>query len=147
MKIILLENFPKLGKKNEIVEVAEGYARNYLIPKKIGIYASINALRELDEILKKEKYEHDLLEQKAFEKCIKIETLGEITIKVSSQNGKMFGSVTSKDIAKELEKYNIEVDKKDIILEKPIKTFGNYQITIKLFEKLKANLNIAVAFE
>lgn len=145
MKLVLLEDVKSLGKKGDIVEVNEGYARNFLVPKKLGVAATPANLNTLK--LQKANAEKIAAEQLAeakdmADKLAKIQlTLG---IK-GGENGKAFGSVSGKEIAEELkDKYDIEIDKKKIVLPEAIKNFGNYDITIKLHKDVQGHLKLAV---
>lgn len=133
MKVVLLKDVPKIGKKGEIKNVSDGYARNYLIPKKLALVAT-------PEVLKKIEKEKQLKAEK--EKQLKEENLNllkqlqkqlyKVAVKAGS-SGKLFGALTSADIAKIIsEKSGYEIDKKWVILEKPIKELGLYDITLKL---------------
>ena len=134
MKIILTDDVKKIGKKGEVVNVKQGYFRNFILPKK------------LDEHLKQVKEEEDKNIKEAKENKEKIEKT-DITIKVKAgENGKLFGSITNMDIKKALDKKNIEVDKKKI--EKAdIDSLGKYEVTIKLYQQISAKLKVNVEAE
>ncbi len=145
MKVILLDNVKGVGKKDEVINVNDGYARNFLFPKKLAVEANDGNLSKLkskqdSKAFKKGEDKKQALELK--------EKLSKITLKIfvkAGENGKIFGGVTSKDIADKLkESYNIEVDKKKIDLKETIKTIGVFNIEIKLFEDVIANLKINV---
>ena len=125
MEVILLEDVKSLGKKGEIVKVSDGYARNYVLPKKLGVEATSKNLNELklkkanEEKVAKQKLE----EARAFAKVLE-ESSVELKMK-SGEGGRTFGSISSKEIAQEAKKQlNFELDKKKIILDEPIKTLG-----------------------
>ena len=146
MKVILLEDVKSLGKKGDIVEVSNGYARNNLLPKKLAAEATAKNLNDLK--LKKandEKIELEKLNSASFlAEQLKTKTVV-CGIKVGS-NGKSFGSVSSKEIAAELERqHGIEIDKKDVVLKDAIKTVGEYEVKIKLHPKVTATLKVVVA--
>lgn len=148
MKVILLEDIKAMGKKGQVIEVKEGYARNYLLPKKLAVEANQGNMKELDrqKQIKSQKAEKELQEAKKLAEKINAVTL---TLKVKSgENGKLFGAVTSKDIAEKLAKNNkISLDKRKIDLAENIKSIGNYEIKVKLHPQVTAELKVIVAAE
>ena len=148
MKVILLVDDRKLGNKNSIIEVADGYANNVLIPKKIVTPATKDNLNKLNNQLAKETREFELKKSKAISLAEEIKKLNKLIIKVpSSSSGKMFGSVTSSVIAEELSMNHIQVDKKNIQLESTIKSIGCYTVKIKLFQNIAVDLKVEVVTE
>jgi len=146
MKIILLEDVKKLGKKGDVVNVSDGYARNMLIPKNLGVEATAGNMNSL-----KLKKAHE--EKAAAENLAAAEELGKkldgsrvkILIK-AGDNGKVFGSVSAKEIADAVkDQKGIEVDRKKIVMDGAIKTLGETQVKIKLHPKVSANLIVEVA--
>ena len=148
MKVILLEDVKTLGKKGEIVEVNDGYARNFVLPKKLGLEASTKNLNDLR--LKKandEKLAAEQLEQakKFAQKLSELEVL--VYIK-AGEGGKTFGSVSSKEIVRAaLEQHGIELDKKKIVLQEAIKNFGSYEVAVKLHPQVTGTLKVKVQEE
>lgn len=145
MKVVLNQDIKGIGKKLQTVEVSEGYARNYLLPRKLAQVAdnkSINEAKNKTEALKFKK-ETEIKEAKALKE--KLEK-GYIKFKHKiGSNGKLFGSVTEKDIADEIEKvYGIKVDKKKVSLKIAIKELGSYTAQVKLYESIIANVKIQV---
>ncbi|MCR5416041.1 MAG: 50S ribosomal protein L9 [Pseudobutyrivibrio sp.] len=145
MKVILLQDVKALGKKGEVVEVNEGYARNMLFKKKLGVEATNAALNDLklqnkhDEKVAQENYEAAL----AFEKEIS-EWLVETKIK-TGEGGRTFGSVSSKEIAEAAKKqYGKVIDKKKLVLDDPIRSLGTYEVKVKLHPKVTATLRVHV---
>ncbi len=145
MKVILLEDVKGVGKKDQIIDANDGYAKNFLLPKKLAVLADKNNLTKMDNIKKiedakkQEEYDNAL----ALGKEIESKTL-KINVKLGS-NGKLFGTVTNKEIASALkEQSNIEIDKKKIILSSPIKTLGEIEVTVKLHPKVSVTLKIAI---
>lgn len=145
MKVILLEDVKSLGKKDEIVNVSDGYARNYVLPKKLGVEATPKNLNELK--LKKaheDKVAAEILaEAKALADKMKDESVT-LSLKVG-EGGKTFGSISSKEIAEAMKSqlgHNIE--KKKIILKEPIKSVGTHIIDIKLHTKVTAKMSVKV---
>ncbi|MCS7203091.1 MAG: 50S ribosomal protein L9 [Thermodesulfovibrio sp.] len=144
MRIILKEDIQGLGKAGQIITVKDGYARNYLIPKGLALIAD-------EKNLKLVEYQKRKIEQEAKRKRQDAENLAErlselqLTIKAKAgEDQKLFGSITAKDIAEALQKEGISVDKKQIIIDEPIKRAGEYEIQIKLVGGVVANLKINV---
>ncbi len=145
MKVILLKDIKGTGKKGDIINTSDGHARNYLIPRKFAMEATESNLRELN--FKKaniEKSKKDELENaKAFAKELSEKKI-EIFTK-AGEGGKLFGSITSKDLANEMKnKYNIDIDKKKIVLKNPIKEIGTFDVEIKVYPKVKANIKVII---
>lgn len=143
MKVILLEDVKKLGKKNQVIEVSEAYARNCLINKKLAKVADNKALSELKNKIASENYNREQEREKAIErKKILEEKSLEFKLK-AGVNGKIFGSVTEKDIASKIEnEFKIKIDKKKIDFTKNIKSLGVYTAKIKLFEDIVAEVKV-----
>lgn len=145
MKVILLADVKKLGKKGDVLEVAEGYGRNFLIPRGLAVEASQGKLREMAEIKKAEQQKREQLAQEAREVA---EKLKDITVKVPvkvGEGGKLFGAISNKDISEQLkEQYNLEIDRKKIELKNPIKSLGTFNITVKLHPKVQTELKVMV---
>jgi len=145
MKVVLNENVKGLGKKLEEVNVSEGYARNYLFPKKLATLADIKSVSEAEAKKAAIKFKHSVEIQKAEELKEKIESK-ELDFKIKTgDNGKTFGSITPKEIVEEIKKQiDIDIDKKKIILGNNIKAEGVYTVKIKIFENIAANVKIKV---
>ena len=145
MQVVLLEDVKSLGKKGEIVKVNEGYARNFILPKKLGVEATAKNLNDLK--LKKANQEKIAAQQLAAAKELgeKLEKASvTLTIK-AGDNGKAFGSVSSKEISKAIqEQLNLEIDKKKLVLSEPLKTFGTHQVPVKLHKDVTAKLSVKV---
>ena len=148
MKVILTQDIKSVGKKGQIIDAADGYARNYLLPKKLAVVADATNLNELKTKQDANKYKRDMTMANAKELSEKMKSF-ELTFKIKAgDNGKTFGSVTAKDIADELnKKYFVEVDKKKICLTDAIKNLGDYNIEIKLFEGISGMLKVKVIAE
>lgn len=145
MKIILIEDVKKLGKKGEIIEVSDGYARNYILPQKLGIEASNKNLNDLKLQKMKEEKEAQKLLDEAKELAEKIGAQA-VTVKMKAgEGGKVFGSVSAKEIAEAVKKQNaLEIDKKKIQLQEPIRSFGLHEVGIKLHPQVTGTLRIKV---
>ncbi len=148
MKVILTADIKSVGKKGQILDASDGYARNYLLPKKLAVIADATNMNELKTKQDANKYKRDMTMANAKELAEKMKKY-EITFKIKAgNNGKTFGSVTAKDIADELnKKYFVEVDKKKVCLEDAIKTLGVYNIEIKLFEGISGILKVNIISE
>ena len=148
MKVILTQDIKSVGKKGQIIDASDGYARNYLLPKKLAVVADATNLNELKTKQDANKYKRDMTMANAKELVEKMKGF-ELTFKIKAgENGKTFGSVTAKDIADELnKKYFVEVDKKEIGLTDAIKTLGVFTIDIKLFEGITGKLKVSVVAE
>lgn len=145
MKIILIQDVKKLGKKGEIIEVNDGYARNYILPQKLGIEANSKNLNDLK--LQKMKEEKDA--QKLLDEAKELaEKIGEQSVAVkmkAGEGGKVFGSVSAKEIAEAMKKQNgLEIDKKKIQLQEPIRSFGVHEVGVKLHPQVTATLRVKV---
>ena len=145
MKVVLTENVKGIGKKLDVVNVSEGYARNYLIPRNLAKPADNKSLSEANTKKAAIKFKQDTERDLAAKKKAQIEQITlEFKIK-TAEGGKLFGSVTSKEISDELKaKSGIQIDKKKIILEDAIKMIGVYTVKVKLYEGIIANLKINV---
>lgn len=147
MELILIEDVKGLGKAGSIVNVKHGYAMNFLLPKKLGLLSNAHNKKFFEE---KNKKTMALLEkQKASAKDL-VEKLSKISCTIAVKVGvedKLYGAVTSSDISKSLEQMGFNIDKKDIVLEDPIKALGVYQIIIKLHSGIEAQLKVWVVKE
>lgn len=145
MKVILLEDVKSLGKKGQIVDINDGYARNFVLPKKLGIEATNANLNNL----KLQKANEEKVAKEIYEKALafkeEIEAIEVVVAIKAGEGGRTFGSVSSKEIASEaLKQKNIELDKKKIQLAEPIKSFGVHNVTVKLHPKVTATLKVKV---
>lgn len=143
MKVILLDNIKGVGKKDQIINASDGYARNFLFPKNLALEANKENLTKLQAKQSSKQFKKDTEKEEA----LKIsEKLKKITLKIevkAGENGKIFGGITAKEIAEALKSnYQIEVDKKKIMLEENIKTLGTTNVTIKLFEGVMGTVKV-----
>ena len=147
MKVILQKDIPNLGDAGDIKEVAEGFARNYLLPKKLVIFANESSKKAIDHQMKLIKIKKDK-RKKTSEQIAASMSDVELTITAKvGEEGKLFGSITSMDIAKQLKEKGFDIDKRKILLDAPIKAEGEYKISIKLEEGLTATVKVIVVKE
>ena len=148
MKVILLENIKGVGKKDEVINASDGYARNFLFPKKLAVEANNENMSKLKAKKQSEQYKKDVDKENAQKLSEQLDKLT-LTIKVKAgENGKIFGGVTSKEISEELKKqYKIDIDKKKIVLAENIKNIGSFNISIKLYEGVTGKLGVKVVSE
>jgi len=144
MKVILNEDIKGQGKKGDIVDVSDGYASNYLLPKKLARLADANNLNSINIKKEADKFRFEQEKSEALNLCEKInKTVVTIPIKCG-ENGKVFGSITSKEISENLLKQNLNIDKKKIVLKEPIKNIGKYVLDVKVFPEISAKLNVII---
>ncbi|MCM1438405.1 MAG: 50S ribosomal protein L9 [Roseburia sp.] len=147
MKIILLQDVKGQGKKGDLIDVNEGYARNFLIKKGLAEAATANKINELNQRKNADEY-HKREELKAM-KALSEEIKGKnftVNIKVGA-NGKVFGSVTAQDVSESLKAAGYDIDKKKIVLASPIKLVGDYEVALKLAEGISSKINVLVRGE
>ena len=145
MKVILTQDVKGQGKKDQVVDVSDGYARNFLFPKKLAVPADNTALNIVKNKESSKQHKLDVEKQNALDIAKKLES---ITVKFEYAAGpdkKLYGSVTSKDIAEALKKnHGIDIDKRKISLDENIKSFGNFTADVKLFVGVSGKINILV---
>lgn len=145
MKVILLEDVKSVGKKGDLVELKDGYAKNFIIPKKLGVEATSTNRNNLK--LQKQNEEKIALEQLEAAKALAAE-IEKMNVKLeirSGEGGKAFGSISSKEIAKAVsEQYGKEIDKKKLQLPEAIKAAGTYEVAVKLHPKVSTKLKLHV---
>jgi large subunit ribosomal protein L9 len=145
MEIILLQDQDELGLEGDIVRVANGYARNYLIPRGIAFEATPQNIRSVEQ--RRKKIELRKLRAKEEAEALK-KKMSEVLIQLSQkagEEGKLYGSVTSMDIAGELENQGIVVDRRKILLDKPIKTVGEYDVPVRIYPEVVGSIRVAVS--
>ncbi|NLN65788.1 MAG: 50S ribosomal protein L9 [Clostridiaceae bacterium] len=146
MKVILKQDVRNLGKKNTMVNVNDGYARNFLIPKGLAVEASASAINEMTMRENAEKTKKEIEFANARKTADKIKGVTVNFYSKAGENGKLFGSITSKDIVEKLEKdYKIQVDKRKVVLPEAIKALGEYDVELKLYAGVSATLKVQVA--
>lgn len=148
MKVILLEDVKTLGKKGQTVEINDGYARNYVLPKKLGLEATSKNLNDLKlQKANEERIAQEILEEaQEFAKVVE-KTSVVVKMKVG-EGGKTFGTISSKEIAKAAkDQHDMDIDKKKIQMADPIKNLGVYEVSVKLHQKVTAKLKVKVEEE
>ena len=145
MKVILLKDVKGQGKKDQVVEVSDGYARNFLFPKKLAIPADAKSLNEVKNKEASKQHKLDVEKANALEIAKKLENITVVFEYAAGPDKKLYGSVTSKDIAEALQKqFSIEIDKRKITLNESIKSFGNFTADVKLYTDVVGKINVLV---
>jgi len=147
MKIILLDDVAKVGRRGEVRDVSDGYARNFLIPKKLALSASAGNLKNLEHIKQQQDAKAQRIKGDAQGLQQRIEALTYEERRQASEEGKLFGSVTSQDLADFLDKHGIKIERRRIHLDEPIKTLGDTTVPIRLHADVTAQLKVSVARE
>jgi large subunit ribosomal protein L9 len=147
MKVILKEDVKKIGSMGQIVTVADGFARNYLVPKGLAVEANIKNMKSLEHAKK-------VIQEKAKKVKASVQDFADRLSKISlvikakaGEEGKLFGSVTTMDIAEQLKNEGIEIDKKKISLDEPIKRIGTYAVSVRLHPEVDTQINLQVVEE
>lgn len=146
MKVVLLQDVKGQGKKDEIINVSDGYARNFLFPKKLALEADAKILNDIKNKEAARLRKIELEKQAARETAEKFQgIIVKIKVQQGAADGKFYGSVTTKDIAEALKaQYDIEVDKRKMVLNENIKSYGNYTVDVKLYPEISGKLNVLV---
>jgi len=147
MKVILKTDVKNLGQTGEIISVKDGYARNFLIPKNLAVEANIKNVKALEH--EKRKIEEASKKVKSSAENLS-SRLSEMILVIKAKAGeeeKLFGSITAMDISEELKNQGIDIDKKKIQLDEPIKRLGSYSVNIKIHQNISAKLNVNVVAE
>ena len=144
MKVILLDDVAKLGRRGEVRDVSDGYARNFLIPKKLALSATSGNLNNLDHIKKQQEQKADRIKDDASALRARIEALSYEERRQASEEGKLFGSVTSQDIVEFLGKNGIKMERRRVHLDEPIKTLGETRVQIRIHPEVTAELPVSV---
>jgi large subunit ribosomal protein L9 len=144
MKVILLDDVAKVGRRGEVRDVSDGYARNFLIPKKLALGASAGNLKNLEHIKQQQDSKAERIKGDAQGMQRRIEALTYEERRQASEEGKLFGSVTSQDLVDFLAKHGIKVERRRIHLDEPIKTLGETAVPIRLHADVTAQLKVSV---
>ncbi|MCD1261823.1 50S ribosomal protein L9 [Paenibacillus athensensis] len=147
MKVVFLKDVKGQGKKGEVKEVSEGYAQNFLIAKGLASPATQGTVKQLDNQKKAEQRRKD--QEKADAQALGVK-LGEMTVVIKAkagEGGRLFGAITNKQVAEALEKLGIQVDKRKIVMDEPIRTLGVTKVPVKLHSEVTASLNVQISEE
>ena len=145
MKVILTQDVKSQGKKDQIIEVSDGYARNFLFPKKLAIPADAKALNEAKNKEASRLHKIEVEKQQAQETAAKLDAILVKIVAKSSADGRLYGAITTKDVADTLMKdHKIEVDKRKITLPEPIKTYGRFELEVKLYGDVTGKIHLIV---
>jgi large subunit ribosomal protein L9 len=144
MKVILKENIDTLGHIGDIVKVAPGYARNYLIPKGYALEATTRNAKALEHAKRQMEYKKNKVKEQATQLAAKIEALTIVLTHQAGEGDRLFGSVTNMELAENLANQGIEIDRKKIVLAEPIKNLGEYSASVKLHPEVTATLKVVV---
>ena len=145
MKVILLADVKGKGKKDQVLDVADGYAKNYLIAKKLAVAADAQALNALKGREASKQYKYDQEKAAAMELATKLNDVTVVLKRKAGVDSKLYGAVTAKEIVQQLNQdFGFEVDKKKLSLDTSIKAFGTYSIKVKLFSNIAATLTVQV---
>ena len=146
MKVLLLEDVKGQGKKDMIVNVSDGYARNFLFPKKLAVAADAKIMNDVKNKEAAKKHREEVEKQAAKDLKERFEGMVVKIYATAGSDGKFFGSVTSKEIAEALNaQFGVEVDKRKIVLTDALKSFGTYSIDVKLYPEIVGKLNVLIA--
>jgi large subunit ribosomal protein L9 len=145
MKVILKENIEHLGQIGDVVKVAPGYSRNYLLPKGLAIEATEKNAKALEHTKRQLAYKKNKTLESARNLVARLEALTVELTHQAGEEGKLFGSVTNMEIAAFLKDKGIEIDRKKIVLTEPIKQLGEYNVAIKIHPEISATLKVKVA--
>ncbi len=147
MKVILVKDVKNVGKAGEIVNVSDGYGRNYLLPRGLAIEATESNIKVLNEKKKAEEKKRQQELEEAKEMAQKLSNLSLVLKVKAGENGKLFGSVTSKDVEEALKEKGFDIDKKKISFDETVKTTGTYYVDIKLYQGVIAKVKVDVVAE
>ena len=147
MKVTLLDDVATLGRRGEVRDVSDGYARNFLIPRKLALTATAGNLRNLQHIKTQQEAKADRVRGAADEVRQRIEALVFEERRQASEEGKLFGSVTAQDVVDFLEQHGVAVERRRVLLDEPIKALGEVQVPIRLHPEVTAQLKVTVVRE
>jgi large subunit ribosomal protein L9 len=144
MKVILKENIETLGHIGDIVKVAPGYARNYLIPKGLAVEATEKNAKALDHLKRQMEYKKNKVLEQARGLAARIEAISLNLAHQAGEEGKLFGAVTNMELAEQLKLQGIEIDRKKIVLAEPLKHLGEFTAAVKIHPEVTASLKVNI---
>jgi large subunit ribosomal protein L9 len=144
MKIILLDDVSKVGRRGEVRDVADGYARNFLIPKKLALSATAGNLKNLDHIRRQQDAKASRVKGDAEALRARVEALTLEVTRQASEEGKLFGSVTSQDVAEFLHSRGLQIERRRIHMDEPIKALGDHTVGVRIHPEVTAQLKVHV---
>lgn len=147
MKVILLDDIPKVGRRGEVREVSDGYARNYLLPQKLALLANPGNLRNLEQIKKRQETQAALARAEAETRARAIEALTLSLTRQASEEGRLYGSVGAQDVVAFLAQHGFTIEKRRVGLAEPIKALGEYTVPIRLHPDVAAQFRVIVSQE
>jgi large subunit ribosomal protein L9 len=147
MKIILMEDVTTLGRRGDVRDVANGYARNFLLPKKLAVPATAANLQNLDHLKRQRERTENRAHQEARDAAGRIAALTLTVTTRASEDGRLFGSVSAQDVVEYLQRHEVPVEKRRVLLEEPIKALGEYRVPVKLHPEVTAELQVHVVRE
>ncbi len=148
MKVILIEDMPKLGEVGDVCEVADGYARNYLIPQGLAIVATEGALRQVENLKRQEARRRERIRGDAVAFKEQLDSLTLVFQAKVGETGRLYGSITSSDIAERIEELTgREVDRRKVVLDNPLKELGTFQVPIRLLPDVTAEVTVVIEGE
>ncbi|MEW6586446.1 MAG: 50S ribosomal protein L9 [Nitrospirota bacterium] len=147
MKVILKDDVRSLGNMGQVVDVADGYARNYLVPRGLAVEANIKNIKALEHAKRIIQEKARKLKNQAEDLSAKVASVNLVVRAKAGEEGKLFGAVTTMDIAEALKAAGVEIDKKKIVLDEPIKRLGSYTVGVKLHSDVIAQVNLEVVGE
>ena len=147
MKIILKEDVKSIGSMGQIIDVADGFARNYLVPRGLAVEANVKNIKSLEHEKRVIQEKAKKIKNQAQDFAGKISGMTVLIKAKAGEEGKLFGSVTTMDVAEQLKNEGIDIDKKKISLEEPIKRLGSYSVKVKVHPEISAEVNVQVVEE
>jgi len=147
MKIILMDDVPSLGRRGEVRDVSDGYARNYLLPHKLALHATTANLKNLEQIKARQDVAAAKLTAQAQEQARAIEALHFTQARQASDEGRLFGSIGKADLVAFLSQHGVEVERRRIAMDEPIKSVGDFTVPVRLHADVTAQLKVSVTRE
>jgi len=147
MKVILMDDVPALGRRGEVRDVSDGYARNYLLPHKLALHATTANLKNLEQIKARQDVAAAKLTAQAQEQARAIEALHFTQARQASDEGRLFGSIGKADLVAFLSQHGVEVERRRIAMDEPIKSVGDFTVPVRLHADVTAQLKVSVTRE